>query len=241
VDSASAEVLTVESPARRTPVASIPRVGKEDVDRAVQAAQRASLGGVAGELKGETIPLGEHPGATPAASQSASSARSSPGHVSGAAVAGRVGSHVGPREIGASSADTGDHRRHSVNQPLAIPQYRLGARETKSHAFHLSKICIMSKSSADLIAGWQVERAVLQQKIVGLRTGALGLSLTDSQREAAISDQMQAAADFDSLITDFSRCEIFSIKCEPAKTSREPIVRRRFAANVHSGVASVAV
>jgi acyl-CoA reductase-like NAD-dependent aldehyde dehydrogenase len=41
VDSASGAVLTVENPARRSPVASIPRGDKEDVDRAVQAAHRA--------------------------------------------------------------------------------------------------------------------------------------------------------------------------------------------------------
>jgi len=118
VDSASGAELMVENPARRTPIASIPRSGKEDVDRAVQAAQKAFpgwsktpprqrgrlllriaeaietrieelarviaeetgnalrtqaraeatltadifryFGGLAGELKGETIPLGEH-------------------------------------------------------------------------------------------------------------------------------------------------------------------------------------
>jgi acyl-CoA reductase-like NAD-dependent aldehyde dehydrogenase len=118
VDSASGAVLTVENPARRSPVASIPRGDKEDVDRAVQAAHRAFpdwrripprqrgrlllkiaeamearieelariiaeetgnalrtqarpeatltadifryFGGLAGELKGETIPLGEN-------------------------------------------------------------------------------------------------------------------------------------------------------------------------------------
>jgi betaine-aldehyde dehydrogenase len=118
VDSASGAVLTVENPARRTPIAAIPRGGAPDVDRAVQAAQKAFptwskipprqrgrlllriadvlearieemariiaeetgnalrtqargeatlaadifryFGGLAGELKGETIPLGEH-------------------------------------------------------------------------------------------------------------------------------------------------------------------------------------
>jgi acyl-CoA reductase-like NAD-dependent aldehyde dehydrogenase len=117
VDSASGAVLTVENPARRTTVASIPRGTKEDVDRAVQAAHKAFpawsktpprqrgrlllriaeamearieelarivaeetgnalrtqarpeatltadifryFGGLAGELKGETIPLGD--------------------------------------------------------------------------------------------------------------------------------------------------------------------------------------
>jgi acyl-CoA reductase-like NAD-dependent aldehyde dehydrogenase len=117
-DSASGAVLTVENPARRTTIASIPRGAKEDVDRAVQAADKAFpawskipprqrgrlllriaeamearieemariiaeetgnalrtqarpeatltadifryFGGLAGELKGETIPLGEH-------------------------------------------------------------------------------------------------------------------------------------------------------------------------------------
>jgi acyl-CoA reductase-like NAD-dependent aldehyde dehydrogenase len=118
VDSASGATLTVENPARRSPVASIPRGAAEDVDRAVRAAQKAFagwsktpprqrgrlllriaeamearieelgriiaeetgnalrtqarpeatltadifryFGGLAGELKGETIPLGEH-------------------------------------------------------------------------------------------------------------------------------------------------------------------------------------
>jgi acyl-CoA reductase-like NAD-dependent aldehyde dehydrogenase len=117
VGGASGAELTVENPARRTPIASIPRGGKEDVARAVQAAQNAFpgwsktaprqrgrllsriaealearieelartiaeetgnalrtqaraeatltadifryFGGLAGELKGETIPLGE--------------------------------------------------------------------------------------------------------------------------------------------------------------------------------------
>jgi acyl-CoA reductase-like NAD-dependent aldehyde dehydrogenase len=118
VDSAAGAVLTVENPARRTPIASIPRGEREDVERAVAAAQKAFLawskvpprqrgrmllciaeamearveemariiaeetgnalrtqarpeatlsadifryfGGLAGELKGETIPLGEN-------------------------------------------------------------------------------------------------------------------------------------------------------------------------------------
>jgi acyl-CoA reductase-like NAD-dependent aldehyde dehydrogenase len=117
VDSASGATLMVENPGRRTPVASIPAGGAEDVDRAVRAAQQAFpawsktpprqrgrqllriaealearieelaqtiaeetgnairtqargeatltadifryFGGLAGELKGETIPLGE--------------------------------------------------------------------------------------------------------------------------------------------------------------------------------------
>ncbi|MGD0109821.1 MAG: aldehyde dehydrogenase family protein, partial [Rhodopila sp.] len=118
VGSASGEVLTVENPARRNTIASIPRGAKADVDRAVNAAQKAFpawskipprqrgrlllriadmleskiedlasivaeetgnalrtqarpeatltadifryFGGLAGELKGETIPLGEN-------------------------------------------------------------------------------------------------------------------------------------------------------------------------------------
>lgn len=118
VASASGAELTVENPARRTPIATIPRGGAEDVGRAVAAAQQAFpawskvpprqrgrlllriadamesaietmartiaeetgnairtqargeatlaadifryFGGLAGELKGETIPLGEH-------------------------------------------------------------------------------------------------------------------------------------------------------------------------------------
>jgi acyl-CoA reductase-like NAD-dependent aldehyde dehydrogenase len=117
VDSASGAVLDVENPARRTTIASIPRGGEEDVDRAAKAAAKAFpdwkkvaprqrgrlllriaealearieelarviaeetgnalrtqarpeatlsadifryFGGLAGELKGETIPLGE--------------------------------------------------------------------------------------------------------------------------------------------------------------------------------------
>jgi acyl-CoA reductase-like NAD-dependent aldehyde dehydrogenase len=118
VDSASGAMLMVENPARRTPIAAIPRGAKADVDRAVQAAHKAFpawskipprqrgrlllriaevlesrieelariiaeetgnalrtqarpeatltadifryFGGLAGELKGETIPLGEN-------------------------------------------------------------------------------------------------------------------------------------------------------------------------------------
>src|SRR6202789_448596 len=116
--SASGAVLSVENPAKRVPIANIPRGAAEDVDRAVQAARKAFatwskvpprqrgrlllriaealearieemartialetgnalrtqaraearltadifryFGGLAGELKGETIPLGEH-------------------------------------------------------------------------------------------------------------------------------------------------------------------------------------
>ena len=118
VPALSGETLVVENPANRTPIATIPRGGAADVDRAVQAAARAFpawsrvvprdrgrillriaermeaqaeaiartiatetgnalrtqargearlaadifryFGGLAGELKGETIPLGEH-------------------------------------------------------------------------------------------------------------------------------------------------------------------------------------
>ena len=118
VDSAAGEILMVENPAHRTPIAEIPRGRAEDVDRAVKAAaeaypawsrvaprERGKLflkiadalearveelarlialetgnalrtqarpeasgtvemfryyGGLGGELKGETIPLGEH-------------------------------------------------------------------------------------------------------------------------------------------------------------------------------------
>jgi acyl-CoA reductase-like NAD-dependent aldehyde dehydrogenase len=118
IGSASGAVLSVENPAKRIPIADIPRGAAEDVDRAVQAAQKAFpgwskvpprqrgrillriaealetrieemartialetgnalrtqarpeatltadifryFGGLAGELKGETIPLGEH-------------------------------------------------------------------------------------------------------------------------------------------------------------------------------------
>lgn len=117
-DSASGATITVENPARRTPIATVPRAAAQDVDRAVAAAQRAFrawaktpprqrgrlllkiaeamearteemartiaeetgnairtqaraeatlsadifryFGGLAGELKGETIPLGEN-------------------------------------------------------------------------------------------------------------------------------------------------------------------------------------
>src|SRR6516162_5667124 len=92
VDSASGEVLEVEDPAHRRPIAEVPRGGAEDVARAVRAAADAFpalartiaretgnalrtqarpeakttvdiiryFGGLGSELKGETIPLGEH-------------------------------------------------------------------------------------------------------------------------------------------------------------------------------------
>jgi acyl-CoA reductase-like NAD-dependent aldehyde dehydrogenase len=43
-DSASGATLSVENPARRTAIASIPRGANEDVDRAVQAAHKAFPG-----------------------------------------------------------------------------------------------------------------------------------------------------------------------------------------------------
>ena len=118
VDSVSGQIITVENPAKRVPIAEVPRGNAEDVDRAVQAAYRAFpawsrtvprergkmllkiaeafearveeiarllawengnalrtqarpeakntadifryFGGLASELKGETIPFGEH-------------------------------------------------------------------------------------------------------------------------------------------------------------------------------------
>ncbi|HEX4111814.1 MAG TPA: aldehyde dehydrogenase family protein [Stellaceae bacterium] len=118
VPSASGQTITVENPAKRQPIAEVPRANAEDVDRAVEAASRAFpawsrtvprergrillriaeamearteeiarvlalengnalrtqarpeakntadifryFGGLAGELKGETIPFGEH-------------------------------------------------------------------------------------------------------------------------------------------------------------------------------------
>ena len=41
VDSAAGEILMVENPAHRTPIAEIPRGRAEDVDRAVKAAAEA--------------------------------------------------------------------------------------------------------------------------------------------------------------------------------------------------------
>ena len=41
VDAASGQTLSVENPAKRRPIATIPRGGAADVDRAVQAAAAA--------------------------------------------------------------------------------------------------------------------------------------------------------------------------------------------------------
>ena len=90
----------------------------------------------------------------------------------------------------------------------------------------LSKTNIMTQSSSDLIMGWQAETATLKQTIAGLKTGKIGLSLTHSQREAAINDQMEGLADFESLIQDFSRCETFPIMFQPAEPRVERTIRR---------------
>ncbi|MGH6981825.1 MAG: aldehyde dehydrogenase family protein, partial [Stellaceae bacterium] len=41
VDSVSGQTITVENPAKRVPIAEVPRGNAEDVERAVQAAHRA--------------------------------------------------------------------------------------------------------------------------------------------------------------------------------------------------------
>jgi hypothetical protein len=85
----------------------------------------------------------------------------------------------------------------------------------------------MTQSSADLIRGWQAERAILEQKIAELKTGATGHSLTEAQREAAIHDQSEAVADIESLLADFSRCEPFPIMFASTSQRAEPIIRLR--------------
>jgi hypothetical protein len=87
----------------------------------------------------------------------------------------------------------------------------------------------MSQSSADLVRGWQAECTVLEQKIANLKAGLIGHALTSSQREDAIKAQMEAVTDFEVLIAEFSRCDIFPIIFEPADPDRKPIIRRRFA------------
>jgi hypothetical protein len=67
----------------------------------------------------------------------------------------------------------------------------------------------MSQTSADLIRKWQAETAIIEQDIADFRTGAIGDSLTGSQREAAMKDRLEAVAAIQSLIADFSRCEVF--------------------------------
>jgi hypothetical protein len=83
----------------------------------------------------------------------------------------------------------------------------------------------MTQTSADLIGGWRAECAILEQKISGLRNGRLGSSLTAKQREAAIRDQMEAIADFASLITALSRREMFPADVARAEPNVESFVR----------------
>jgi hypothetical protein len=123
-------------------------------------------------------------------------------------------------------ADIRDRARHTVYQLLIVDPYRLVCARQKVMRTILSKTRIMTQSSADLVVGWQAEIATLKQKISGLRTGVIGHSLTRSQREAAINDQMEGLADFESLILDFSRCESFPIVFTPAQPRMELNIRR---------------
>ena len=69
----------------------------------------------------------------------------------------------------------------------------------------------MSQASAGLIRGWQVERTTIEQRIASFKDGAVWHSLTPGQREATTTNQMKAIAELDSLIADFSRCEVFTV------------------------------
>ena len=98
---------------------------------------------------------------------------------------------------------------------------------------------IMIQSTFDLIRGWQAECDLLEQKIAGLRTGISGWSLTPSQKEAAIRHLIDSAAEFQSLIAEFSQHEDIPITFGPAQPDApEAVIRRRFSTSRQTAAAS---
>jgi hypothetical protein len=88
---------------------------------------------------------------------------------------------------------------------------------------------IMIQTTVDLVQGWRAECATLDQKISCLRNGAEGVYLSLIQKEAAIKDLIEAAAEFRSLIDDFSRFEAFPVAFHKGERYEpEPVVRLRF-------------
>ena len=86
----------------------------------------------------------------------------------------------------------------------------------------------MSQSSADLIAGWKAERATLARKISILQNSET--SLTAHEIQAAVKNMSDLMAEYDALITDFSRHEPIPIIFDPAEVDEAaPITRFRFA------------
>jgi hypothetical protein len=87
----------------------------------------------------------------------------------------------------------------------------------------------MIQSTTDLIDGWQAECAILDQKIVSFRNGRSGIHLTSIQRETAIRQLIETAAEFNALIDEFSPFRGFPITFHSSEPNApEPIVRRRF-------------
>jgi hypothetical protein len=86
----------------------------------------------------------------------------------------------------------------------------------------------MIQSTTDLIDGWQAECAILEQKIVSFRNGRSGTYLTSIQREAAIQQLVETAAEFNVLMDEFSPFGGFPITFHSSDPNApEPIVSRR--------------
>jgi hypothetical protein len=62
----------------------------------------------------------------------------------------------------------------------------------------------MSKTSADLVKGWQADRTKLQLEITGLK-------IEERSRSASEREMTAKIAALDSLIDDFSRCDTFPL------------------------------
>jgi hypothetical protein len=98
-----------------------------------------------------------------------------------------------------------------LNQSLTTLRYPLARARQKVTRATSEKQRAMSRTSADLIRGWEAERTTIEQRIASLSTGAVWHALAPCQREATTSAQMKAIAELDSLIADFSRCEVFPV------------------------------
>lgn len=87
---------------------------------------------------------------------------------------------------------------------------------------------LMSQSSADLITGWKAERSTLARKIAILEQSET--TLTPGEVEAAVRNMSDLMAEYNSLITEFSRHDPIPIIFDAAQHGEaEAITRFRFA------------
>jgi hypothetical protein len=108
----------------------------------------------------------------------------------------------------------------TFNFLLRSHPYSSNPYPNKSYFTFIKVSSIMSKTSADLVKGWQAERTKLQLEITSLK-------IEERSRSASEREMAAKIAMLDSLINDFSRCDTFSLTFVQDKPRMHPMVRLR--------------